>query len=282
MSGEVSLNNFLANQAALNNERLQMDVRKFWQDDLQTERYQQPQRLLRHGYKVYSQNEEDGIIAEILSRLGPVPQTFVEFGVETGLECNTLCLLMSGWKGLWLEGSDKYVEAIRRGYAERIAAQQLTVSHSFITTQNINALIEAGGYKGELGLISIDIDGNDIWVWEALSVVSPAIVVIEYNSTWAPPLNIAQPNDPALYWQGTNYFGASLEAMTRMGTKKGYQLVGCNYSGSNAFFVRKDLAAGKFHEPATAREHYEPPRYWMRHLRAGHRPGVGPTVSIAD
>jgi hypothetical protein len=277
---QISLNDFLLNQAAINNERLQMDVRQNWQTELKSERYQQPLRLLRHGYKVYSQNEEDGIIAEILARIGKVPETFVEFGVETGLECNTLRLLMAGWKGLWMEGSANYVAAIQNNLADKIKSGHLAVAHSFVTTQNINQLIESAGFKGDLGLISIDIDGNDIWVWEALSVVSPAIVVIEYNASWAPPLNLAQPNDPAIYWQGTNYFGSSLEAQTRMGAQKGYQLVGCNFSGSNAFFVRKDLAAGKFHEPATAMEHHEPPRYWMRHLKAGHRPGVGPTVSV--
>lgn len=282
MSGpEISLNDFLLNQASINNERLQMDVRQNWQTELRTERYQQPLRLLRHGYKVYSQNEEDGIIAEILNRIGPVPQTFVEFGVETGLECNTLRLLMAGWHGLWMEGSQNYVAAIQKHLGDKIKSGQLSVAHAFVTTENINQLIASANLSGDIGLISIDIDGNDIWVWEALSVVSPAIVVIEYNASWAPPLNLAQPNDPAVYWQGTNYFGSSLEAQTVMAEKKGYQLVGCNFSGSNAFFVRKDLAAGKFHEPATALEHYEPPRYWMRHLKAGHRPGVGQTVTVS-
>lgn len=276
---EISLSDFLVNQAAINSEKLQMDVRLNWQTELKEPRYQQPLRLLRHGYKVYSQNEEDGIIAEILKRIGPVPETFVEFGVETGLECNTLRLLMQGWRGLWMEGSAAYVGAIEKNLADKIASSHLKVQHTFVTTANINQLIEEAGFGERLGLISIDIDGNDIWVWEALNV-HPAIVVIEYNASWAPPLNLAQPNDPAVYWQGTNYFGSSLEAQVRMAQKKGYQLVGCNFSGSNAFFVRDDLAKGKFHEPATAEEHYEPPRYWMRHLRAGHRPGVGKTVSI--
>jgi hypothetical protein len=277
---EMTLNAFLTNQAAVNNEVLQMQALKHWQDTLQLPRYQESKRLLKFGHKVYSQQDEDGIIAEIVRRLGPIPKTFIEFGVENGLECNTLRLLVDGWKGLWLEGDAGFVEQIKTNLAHYVTPGQLKVGHAFVTTENVNQLFSAQGFSGEIGLLSVDIDGNDIWVWDAVSVVKPAIFVCEYNATWAPPLSIAQPADPAIYWRGTNYFGCSLEALTKISAKKGYSLVGCNFSGANAFFVRSDLCSDSFHTPATAAEHYEPPRYWLRHLKAGHRPGIGRVVQV--
>jgi len=280
MSNELTLPAFLANQAAVNNEVLQMEARRHWQDALQAPRYQQAKRLTRHGYKVYSQQDEDGLIAEILKRIGDVPKTFIEFGVENGLECNTLRLLLEGWSGLWLEGDANFVAQIKSNLAHYVTPGTLKVGHAFVTTENVNDLFARHGLSGEIGLLSVDIDGNDIWVWEAVSVVKPAIFVCEYNATWAPPLSIAQPADPSIHWRGTNYFGCSLEALTKISAKKGYSLVGCNFSGANAFFVRNDLLGDKFHAPFTAAEHYEPPRYWLRHLKAGHRPSLGPVVQV--
>lgn len=277
---QITLQDFLINQSFMNSERLQMDIRRQWEDALKEPRYATTKRLTRHGYKVYSQNDEDGIILEILRRIGDVPKTFVEFGVESGIECNTLNLLLSGWKGLWLEGDKNFVGKIGENFAQQIASDSLAVKHAFITRDNINTLIGDAGFSGPIGLISIDIDSNDIWVWRALNVVQPAIVVIEYNATWAPPLSIAQADNPDIFWRGTNYFGASLCALEKVGRLKGYQLVGCNWSGANAFFVRQDLCGDKFHLPATAEELYEPARYWLRHLRSGHRPGMGPVVTV--
>lgn len=272
---------FLSNQAAINNEVLQMQARQHWQDALQLPRYQDEKRLTRHGYKVYSQQDEDGIIAEILRRLGNrIPKSFIEFGVENGLECNSLRLLVDGWSGLWLEGDANYVQQIKTHLAEYVGRSQLKVGHAFVTTQNVNELFASHGMSGEIGLLSVDIDGNDIWVWQAVSVVKPAIFVCEYNASWAPPLSIAQPSDEKIYWRGTNYFGCSLEALTKVSAQKGYKLVGCNFSGANAFFVRDDLVGDHFHAPFTAAEHYEPARYWLRHLKAGHRAGIGPIVQV--
>jgi hypothetical protein len=81
-------------------------------------------------------------------------------------------------------------------------------------------------------------------------------------------------------WDGSNYFGASLEALVRLGREKGYRVVGCNYAGANAFFVRDDVAGNHFLDPATAEEHYEPPRYIYATQFAGHRARPGPFVSV--
>jgi hypothetical protein len=95
-----------------------------------------------------------------------------------------------------------------------------------------------------------------------------------------PPLSLVVPYEPNHTWDGSNYFGASLEALVRLGRSKGYQLVGCNFSGTNAFFVRNDLVGDLFLDPPTAEEHYEPPRYYFASLKAGHRPQLGPYVTV--
>jgi len=93
-------------------------------------------------------------------------------------------------------------------------------------------------------------------------------------------MSLVVPYDPERRWDGTNYFGASLEALVRLGRDKGYQIVGCNFSGANAFFVREDIAEDLFVEPATAEEHYEPPRYFFAMLRGGHRPHPGQYIAV--
>ena len=212
-----------------------------------------------------------------------MPLTFIEFGVQDGLECNSLALLVDGWRGLWLEGSDDFVRSISGRFGSYLASGQLQVTQAIVTRDNVNELFQHSEIIGDVGLLSIDIDSNDIWVWKAVTVVRPAVVVIEYNATWAPPLNVAQPDNPTQVWDGiTSYFGASLAALEQVGTAKGYNLVGCNFSGANAFFVRSDLCGELFHMPFTAAEHYEPARYWLRHLSAGHVPGIGPLVTFRD
>ena len=245
------------------------------------EKYRDPLRLEPHGFKVYSQNDEDGIIAEIFRRIGSPGRTFVEFGVEDGLENNTLYLLLQGWRGLWIDGNEGFVKKIRSRFDEVIQSDRLSVTHSFITRDNINSTI--GHFaKGEIDLLSIDIDGNDYHIWEAVEVVRPRVVVIEYNSKFPPPISIAPAYVPDRVWQGDDYMGASLEAIVRLGKRKGYSLVGCNVTGANAFFVRDDLVENKFARPFTAENHYHPPRYFLSPLyTAGHRPTWGQYVEIS-
>lgn len=258
----------------------QIEVMRYWVEELAKPRNAHPKRLLRHGYKVYSQCDEDGIIEEIFRRIGTRSRTFVEFGVETGKECNTAKLLVEGWKGLWLDGAASNVAKIRESLVDFFNDGRLQVIESFITAENINGLIEQGGISGEIDLLSIDIDMNDYWVWKAIDVVKPRVVVIEYNATLRPPMSVVIPYDPTRLWNGSNYFGASLEALTRLGREKGYRLVGCNFGGANAFFVHESCAGDLFFDPATAEELYEPPRYYFVALSGGHHPQVGPFLSV--
>lgn len=255
-----------------------MEKWAFWERELSKPRHVDPKRLLRYGYRVYSQNDEDGIIAEIFNRVGVEHHRFVEFGVETGIECNTLRLLLDGWQGTWAEGRTESVERIAVTHRQYLESGALRLTGGLVTAENINDqdyLFRAG--RG-VDLLSIDIDGNDYWVWKALTVVQPRVVIIEYNATWRPPMSITIPYDVGYAWNGTNYFGASLEALTALGRSKGYTLVGCCVAGVNAFFVRNDLVGDQFLGPFTAEEHYEPPRYFLSQLGAGHPPGFGPLV----
>jgi hypothetical protein len=258
----------------------QIELARLWADELAKPRHADPKRLLRYGFKMYSQADEDGIIQEIFDRIGATSRTFVEFGVEAGLECNTAKLLLEGWSGLWIEAAPQHAAAIRNNLRGYIDGGRLKLTESLVTAENINKLITAAGLSGEIDLLGIDIDNNDYWVWKAIDVVRPRVVVIEYNPTLRPPLSVVVPYRPDAQWDGTNYFGASLEALVRLGRSKDYRIVGCNISGGNAFFVRNDLGAGAFLEPATAAEHYEPARYYFAMLNGGHRPRLGPYVAV--
>jgi hypothetical protein len=249
-------------------------------EELAKPRHSDPKRLLRYGFKAYSQSDEDGIIQEIFKRIGVVHRTFIEFGVETGIECNTAMLLVAGWRGLWIEAAKEDAAQIRRELASFLKDGALKLVESLVTAENVNTLFERAGFTGEIDLLSIDIDYNDYWVWKAIDIIKPRVVVIEYNATLPPPLSLVVPYAPTTAWNGSNYFGASLEALARLGTSKDYRLVSCNISGVNAFFVRDDLCGDRFLEPATAEEHYEPARYHFTAMPAGHRPALGQFLTV--
>jgi hypothetical protein len=214
-------------------------------------RYEDPLRLERHGSKVYSQNEEDGIINEILRRIGVTDRTFWEFGVQDGTENNTLYRLVDGWRGAWIEGSPADVASIRDRFAAAITDGRLKVREALVDRDNVNALAAELRLPRELDLLSIDIDGNDFHVWEALDAVAPRTVVIEYNPKLPPPTRWVMHYDPRHAWDG------------RLGERKGYRLVACNITGSNAFFVRRDLAGGKFPAATDPAYYYQPHRAWL-------------------
>ena len=137
--------------------------KQYLEREFSRERYADGKRLEPYGFKVYSQNDEDGIVQEIFRRIGINDRTFVEFGVESGLENNTLKLLLEGWRGLWLEAGAESVTSIKNRFSDVIANNRLTVQLAFITAENINELIGDWG-TGEIDLLSIDIDGNDFYV----------------------------------------------------------------------------------------------------------------------
>jgi hypothetical protein len=244
------------------------------------ERYADGKRLEPYGFKVYSQNDEDGMIQEIFRRIGTQSRMFVEFGVENGLENNTLKLVLEGWRGLWIEADAKFVAAIKSRFSHVLADNRLAVREAFITAENINELIGVW-HEREIDLLSIDIDGNDFYIWRAINVITPRVVVIECNSKFPPPISIVQEYNPNHVSRGTDYFGASLEALTRLGARLGYSLVGTNLQAANAFFVRNDLVDEKFQAPFSAENHYNNKMFlWPYYAGSGHRPDWGRWVQV--
>jgi hypothetical protein len=244
---------------------------------LSCERNRDPKRLLTYGFRAYSQHDEDGMIHEIFQRIGVSNQTFLEFGVGDGTENNTLYLLLAGWRGLWIDGNDANGASINRRFASFVQSGKLTFLHRFVNRDSINEIIEKGNLSGEIDLLSIDIDGNDYWVWEALSQVQPRVVVVEYNAVFRPPIAVVADYDENFVWDGTSYYGASLKALESLASLKGYVLVGSSLSGINAFFVKRDLVVDKFCAPFTAENHFEPPRFGFYKIGAFdmHPPGIG-------
>ena len=224
-----------------------------------------------HELSVFSQWGEDGLIAYLASRVPIEDRSFVEFGVEDYREANTRYLLMTrNWRGLVIDGSAANISAIK---ADDISWRfELTARCAFVTRDNINDLIGEEGFRGDIGLLSVDIDGNDYWVWQAIDVVQPRIVVAEYNSLWGPDRKVTVPYDPE-FVRGRKhysnlYYGASLAALEHLGRTKGYSLVGGNSAGNNAFFVRDDVRGPV---PATtARQAYRQARFREARDRDGN------------
>lgn len=231
----------------------------YW-DCLTKRRLRDPKSLELYGFHVYSQNDEDGIIQEIFERIGTTNQKFIEFGVQDGLESNGHYLLLKGWSGLWIEGDLDCVKKLLRAFRPAVRTGHLTVCNAFIDRDNINPLIKQAGFHGEIDLLSIDVDGNDYYIWEAIDVVNPRVVAIEYNGKIPPDLNWKMAYDKWHLWDGSDRHGASLKALELLGQSKGYRLVGTNLNGVNAFFVREDLAGDQFITPYHAEYLYNPLR----------------------
>jgi hypothetical protein len=247
-----------------------LKVHRFLTDNLYNNpKYTSSKRLNKHEYQVFSQNGEDGIISEIFNRIGVTNKYFIEFGVEKGLECNSTNLLYKGWSGLWIEGSVEYSKGIRSRFKDLIDENRLHLQNEFISAENIESLFDKANAPVELDLLSIDIDYNDYHVWKAITKYKPRALVIEYNSVFRPDTHFVAKYNAKRMWDKTSYFGASLLALEQLGIEKGYCLVGCVFTGSNAFFVRKDLVADLFESPYTALNHYEPNRDFLLYT-AGH------------
>lgn len=200
--------------------------------------------LAEREFKVFSQWGEDGIIQHLIRVVPVARRIFVEFGVEDYTEANTRFLLVQdNWSGLILDGSEANIAAVKKD--PLYWRHNLKAVAAFVTRENINNLLRASGLTGEIGLLSIDVDGNDYWIWEAIDAVNPAIVVVEYNARFGPERAVTVPYDAAFVRAAAHYsmiyYGASLAALVALGRRKGYDFVGANSAGNNAFFVRRGL-----------------------------------------
>jgi hypothetical protein len=248
-------------------------------------RSKEPKRLGAYEFQMFSQSGADGIVAEIFRRIGRTNSFFVEFGVGNGLENNTTALLLQGWSGVWIEASKKNLRQIRKELMALIDERKLTVLAQFVARDNIVAHLEGCGLPHDPDLVSIDIDGNDYWVWEALlSRYTPRVVVIEYNALLGPFAPWVMQYNPARVRERvivTSYYGASLKALEMLGRRKGYSLVACDFLGVNAFFVRNDLLEDRFCAPYTSENHFEPNRLFL-YRRNGPPRKVGRFVIPSD
>jgi hypothetical protein len=220
----------------------------------------------KYEKKITSQNGEDGIIQYILSKIGTTNKFCVEFGIHAH-EGNTVHLRKSGWNCLWMDGG----------------GDGNIVKRERINAENINELFAKYSVPKEFDILSIDIDSNDYYVWKAITGYNPRMVIIEYNAKIPITESLSVAYDPNGVWKGDDYMGASLLAMFNLGKKKGYTLVACDTSGTNAFFVRNDLVPGNF-EVKGIEELYCPPNYGEivngRHI--GHRDSGRKMVKVED
>jgi len=246
-------------------------IRRARYEELKTQKLKaEPKALGGHGYKVFSQSDEDGIINEIFRRIGLTNKIFVEFGVGDGLENNTVALIYEGWSGLWIEGSGEFCERIGRGFASAISSDQLKVINSFVTPEKINELISREIKYSEIDLLSVDIDGNDAHVFDKITCINPRVIVFEYNAKFGPSLSYCMAYNGNYAWKKSDRFGASLKYFEGLLRGKGYSCVGCNIVGTNCFFVRDDLLGDHFLAPYTSEMHFEPARYELVGLPSGH------------
>lgn len=232
-------------------------------------RYGDPRRLIRYAFQASSQNGEDGMIHEIFKRIGTTNRMFVEIGIGDGNENNTAFLVAQGWRGFWFDGNRDFLKNLEiRGW---LGAEAAVKGHrAFVTRENVGPMLNEFKVPPEFDLLSLDIDQNTYYIWEALASYRPRVVVVEYNSAVPPDVEWVVDYSATSVWDGTQNFGASLRSFELLGERLGYDLVGCDFHGVNAFFVRKDLSGGKFAAPFTAENHYEPPRYSAL-CRRGHR-----------
>lgn len=241
-------------------------------------------RLEPFGFKVYSQNDEDGILDEIFKRLGITDGKFVEIGVENGLECNSLYLLHRGWHGAWIEGNDAQRDRILNKFSQLISNGRLELRIEKVFAETINNIFRSLLLDDtNLDFLSIDIDGNDIYLFQELDV-RPKVICIEYNGKWPADVDKAPTYDPNYSWSGTDYMGSSLLALDNVARAKGFVLVGTNITGSNAFFVRNDLVSDLFPFDSSVRNLFNPARYWLTFdcfSQIGHRADFGPYVDLS-
>lgn len=200
--------------------------------------------LRDYEFKVFSQWGEDGIIQHLTKVVPIADRSFIEFGVEDFHESNCRFLLMKdNWRGFVIDGASANIKALKK--AHFYWRRRLAAAHARITRENINALLARSGFGPDLGLLSIDLDGADYHVLEAIGGYRPRILICEYNALFGPHRNITIPYDPGFARTEAHYsnlyWGASLGAMTQLASRKGYQLVGANSAGNNAFYVRRDL-----------------------------------------
>ncbi|MGC3970944.1 MAG: hypothetical protein QM775_27515 [Pirellulales bacterium] len=179
-----------------------------------------PRHLSRYERQVFSQNGEDGILAEIFRRIGVTGGRFVEIGAGNGLENNSAYLLLQGWSGLWVDAHPKMAATAHKQYGPALEEKRLKLAERFVDAENVGPLFQEFGMPVDFELLSLDIDRNTYYVWEALAAYRPKVVAVEYNAKIPPNVDWKVEYDPQRSWNGTSYFGASLKAYELLGAAR--------------------------------------------------------------
>jgi len=225
--------------------------------------------LNRFGAKYFSQTDEDGIILEIVKRLGIKAGTFVELGVGSGLENNTLILLANGWRGFWIGGEDL-------AFNHKLSPKRFVFLKAWVSLQNVANLMRQGLEKiaiTELDVLSLDLDGNDYYFAQELLKIGvlPKLFILEYNAKFPPPIKWTIKYDTNHSWDFSDYQGASLALFSELLTEFSYTLVCCNASGANAFFVRNEYLSHFADVPKNIEDIFVGCHYQL-YQRWGHPP----------
>jgi len=209
------------------------------------------------GFRLFSQTDEDGILLMLFAAIGMTSRFCVDMAFHSPIGANTTNLICNwGWDGFMVEGDPAGVERSREWFGEHPDTKIFPpkIVHSWITAENVNQLLDGNGVRGEVDLLSLDVDGVDFWLWNALSAISPRVIVLEFMNIWGADASVTVPYRPDFNRHNyhADFFGASLPAFVKMGQAKGYRLVGCNRLGYNAFFLRNDIAPQLFPEVTAA------------------------------
>ena len=239
---------------------------KKWQIQDIAEKNETNKELSFYEASLFSQNGEDGIIRYIFSQIGFESRYFVEFGFGAH-QCNSLRLILyEHFKGLMIDGSEEQCRIFNLTCKVKDIFD-VHAANAFINRDNLEHLIRSNNIPAEIDFLSIDVDGNDYWFWECLQYINPRVICIEYNSgigsrySWTIPYSKEFERFSA---HPSGFFaGASIKALESLGEKKGYRLVGCDTTGTNAFFLRDDLGNNQI-PTLTAREAFRPHRNWIQ------------------
>lgn len=229
------------------NKQMQILLMLKYQELLRTK--QPLPKFIDTEFRAFSQNGEDGILLYIFSLIGMQTRVAVEVCAGNGIESNSTNLIVNhGFKGLLFDGDEKNIQTARDffNHSKDTFVSPPKIAHAWITKDNINNLIKKNGISGEIDLLSVDMDGVDYWIWKAINVINPRVVVVEYHEELGTD-SITVPYTDNFTKQGT-YFGASLPAFTKLAREKGYRLVGSNRQKFNAFYIRRDIAPDIFPE----------------------------------
>jgi hypothetical protein len=197
-----------------------------------------PYTLPARRFKLRSQHEEDGYLIALLAAVGSTTGRFVEIGCGKSGGNAALLAFELGWRGLMIDASAESIDYVNTVYGFN---DTVTAIVAEVSPENINTLLQSHGFTGDVEVLSIDIDSYDYWVFEALEICSPRLLMLEYNAGFGKTRSVTIPKDAALAGAPKGYSGASLAALTKLAARKGYRLVACEYSGVNAFFLRDDV-----------------------------------------